>query len=223
VAGEATPSVRNVVIGQPVDEAKRARAKELRREMTPAEQALWERLRGNQLDGLHFRRQQPIEGFIVDFYCHAAAVVVEVDGQVHDEQEGYDTERDQILTARGFQVVRFRNEQVMSEMESVLREIGGTCRARMGSAGPNPPLPVPGREGGADPSPSSPLGTGDGGSGGEGEGSPEPPPPRKPPRPHPAPQVVEPPEKPRPRRKPQPSGPTLFGDNGDGDASDPPF
>lgn len=64
---------RNIVIGQKVDQAKVERAKELRKNLTPEERILWQRLRANRLDGWHFRRQQIIDGFIVDFYCHKAA------------------------------------------------------------------------------------------------------------------------------------------------------
>src|SRR4051812_33525571 len=85
--GGAEPKpVPNIVRGQWVEDEKLARAKELRREMTPAERLLWSHLRRNQLNGLHFRRQQVIEGFITDFYCHSAALVVEVDGRIHEEQ-----------------------------------------------------------------------------------------------------------------------------------------
>ena len=104
------------------------RAKELRRQMTPAERRLWERLRANRLGGLQFRRQQVIDGFIVDFYCHAAAVVVEVDGPVHEDRADYDAERDRILTARGLRVVRFTNEQVDRSLADVLRRIEAICR-----------------------------------------------------------------------------------------------
>ncbi len=79
-------SKRNIVIGQGVQLAKVERARQLRREPTREEALLWERLRRNQLDGLHFRRQQIIDGFIVDFYCHAAGLVVEVDGPIHTRQ-----------------------------------------------------------------------------------------------------------------------------------------
>ena len=84
--GVLPPPVPNIVIGQPVDDAKVERANELRREMTAAERRLWNCLRANRLAGLHFRRQQVIDGFIVDFYCHASALIVEVDGPVHEEQ-----------------------------------------------------------------------------------------------------------------------------------------
>src|SRR5438270_611728 len=93
--GVAPPTpVPNIVIGQRVDPAKVLRSKELRRQMTPAERSLWNCLRANRLGGLQFRRQQVIDGFIVDFYCHAAAVVVEADGPVHEQQAEYDAERD---------------------------------------------------------------------------------------------------------------------------------
>ena len=70
--------VKNIIPGQKVTKEKLERAKELRREMTPAEKILWHELRANKL-GVHFRRQQVIQGFIVDFYCHKAQLVVEVD------------------------------------------------------------------------------------------------------------------------------------------------
>mgnify|MGYP001252608911 CR=1 FL=1 len=75
-------AIKQIVTGQKVSAAKEARAKELRREMTPAEGKLWMGLRANRLEGFHFRRQQVIEPYIVDFYCHQAALVIEVDGGV---------------------------------------------------------------------------------------------------------------------------------------------
>jgi len=93
----------------------------MRRNMTPAEQALWQQLRNNKLDGFHFRRQQVIDGFIVDFYCHTAGLTVEVDGDAHDML--YDMDRDLILRQRGIRVIRFRNEQIFDEMERVLSAI----------------------------------------------------------------------------------------------------
>ena len=81
--------VKNIIPGQKVTKAKLERAKELRHEMTPAEKLLWEQVRAKKL-GVRFRRQQVIQGFIVDFYCHKAALVVEVDGDVHDLQKDKD-------------------------------------------------------------------------------------------------------------------------------------
>jgi len=69
---------RNIVIGQNITSAKLQRAKELRHQMTPEEKILWQHLRANPLNGFHFRRQQIIDGFIADFYCHAAALVIEL-------------------------------------------------------------------------------------------------------------------------------------------------
>ncbi len=129
MGGEVAPiaPVPNIVIGQRVDPAKVLRAKELRRRMTPAERRLWNCLRANRLGGLQFRRQQIIDGFIVDFYCHAAAVVVEVDGPVHDDQAEYDAERDRILTARGLRV-GFTNEQIKQSLPDALRRLDAICR-----------------------------------------------------------------------------------------------
>jgi very-short-patch-repair endonuclease len=74
--------VKNIIPGQPVTKEKLQRAKELRREMTAAEKILWQEIRTNKL-AVHFRRQQIIKGFIVDFYCHTAGLVIEVDGDIH--------------------------------------------------------------------------------------------------------------------------------------------
>jgi very-short-patch-repair endonuclease len=92
--------IKNIVTGQKVTKEKLQRAKELRREMTPAEKILWNELRANKL-GVHFRRQQVIAGFIVDFYCHKFALVVEVDGDIHDLQKEEDERREKVLSALG--------------------------------------------------------------------------------------------------------------------------
>jgi very-short-patch-repair endonuclease len=119
--------VRNTVIGQRVKREKADRARELRRAMTPAERALWQRLRGNRLNGRHFRRQQVIAGFIVDFYCHAAGVVVNVDGEVHEGMAEYDKERDEVLRGRGFRIARLSNDEVMGNIEAALAKIETAC------------------------------------------------------------------------------------------------
>ncbi len=75
--------VKNIIPGQRVVKEKLQRARELRRDMTSAEKVLWNELRGNKL-GVHFRRQQIIAGFIVDFYCHRAGLVIELDGDIHN-------------------------------------------------------------------------------------------------------------------------------------------
>jgi len=118
--------VKNIIPGQRVTKEKLQRSRELRREMTPAETILWQELRGNKL-GVHFRRQQVIKGFIVDFYCHKAALVIEVDGAIHDEdaQKEYDAKREQVLSALGLRVVRFRNEEIEKNLLYVIEKIKG--------------------------------------------------------------------------------------------------
>jgi very-short-patch-repair endonuclease len=121
---------KNIVIGQNIDPKKAARARELRHNMTEAERELWQRLRGNRLNGWHFRRQQVVEGFIVDFYCHAAGLAVELDGAVHEPQGDYDAERDQVISAQGVRVLRFKNPEVLEDLEGVLRTILLGCEGK---------------------------------------------------------------------------------------------
>ena len=106
-----------------------ARARELRRPLTPAEAKLWQRLRGKQLYGLKFRRQHPIFRFVVDFFCSEHKLVVEVDGQHHaePEQQAYDEARTEWLEQRGNRVIRFTNREVQSNIEGVLNEITRQC------------------------------------------------------------------------------------------------
>jgi len=91
--------------------------------MTPAERILWRELRTNRLNGVHFRRQQVIDGFIADFYCHAAGLVIELDGAVHEEQKEYDRFRDEIIGFRKLTVLRFTNDDVELRLQEVLRRI----------------------------------------------------------------------------------------------------
>src|SRR5688572_12861172 len=114
--------VKNIIPGQRVSKDKLQRAKELRHDMTPAEKILWEELRANRL-GVHFRRQQVIAGFIVDFYCHSAALVVEVDGDIHDLQQKDDSRREKALSDLGLMIVRFRNDEVLNNLSTVTRMI----------------------------------------------------------------------------------------------------
>ena len=87
--------------------------------MTHAEKTLWQELRANKL-GVHFRRQQIIAGFIGDFYCHKAALVVEIDGDIHDLQQEEDARREKVLRELGLTIVRFRNEDVIKDLPAVL-------------------------------------------------------------------------------------------------------
>jgi very-short-patch-repair endonuclease len=109
------------------------RALELRGRMTPEERAVWQELRGNRL-GAHFRRQQPLAPYIVDFYCHAARLVVEIDGSPHRRQQGYDGMRDDYFRRCGIRVLRVSNVSVRNDLASVIAAI----RAALRRQDPNP-------------------------------------------------------------------------------------
>jgi very-short-patch-repair endonuclease len=121
----------SIVLGKGVDPAKLDMARRLRQEMTPAERVFWKEVRRNQLDELHFRRQQIIGGFIVDFYCHKARLAVELDGKIHCEREDYDRRRDEIIRQHQILVLRFRNEDVLERIEEVLRRVRDISRTRV--------------------------------------------------------------------------------------------
>ncbi len=103
----------------------KAKARAMRMRPTRAEMQLWQRLRGKRLLGFRFRRQQPIDRFIVDFFCPQAKLVVEVDGASHNSKEAteYDDQRTQFLEDLGLSVLRFSNEQAIYETDSVLNSI----------------------------------------------------------------------------------------------------
>ena len=114
---------QKIITGQHITAEKRAMAKELRKNMTPAERRLWNELRAKRLDGWHFRRQQVIDGFIVDFFCYRAGLIIEVDGLIHEKQREADAEREAALKGRGLRLIRFTNQEVMNGLGSVLRGI----------------------------------------------------------------------------------------------------
>ena len=100
-------------------------AYDLRNSMTDAELILWKRLRRKQLSGYRFRRQHPVNEFIVDFFCPDAQLVIEIDGEVHDDpsQNERDLERTRMLNRFGLKELRFRNEEVITDIDSVLKKI----------------------------------------------------------------------------------------------------
>lgn len=106
-------------------EKLRPLAREMRSEPTPAENELWQVLRNRQIIGFKFRRQHSIERFIVDFYCPRAGLIVEVDGAVHDEaeQQSRDLIREEFLLMQGFTVIRFSNDEVLSDLSTVVARI----------------------------------------------------------------------------------------------------
>ncbi len=112
-----------IIVGQPVAKIKQDLAKQFRRDMTRAERTLWGRIRDNRLEGVHFRRQQVIDGFIADFYCHSAALVIEVDGATHELQ--HDLERSAVFEGRGIRTLRFTNAEVYADIERVVKTIRG--------------------------------------------------------------------------------------------------
>jgi very-short-patch-repair endonuclease len=95
----------------------------LRNNLSDAEQALWHLLRGRQICGLKFRRQHPFGDYILDFVCLENKLVIEVDGGQHGLQAEYDENRTQKLQAAGFRVLRFWNNEVLNEKESVREKI----------------------------------------------------------------------------------------------------
>ncbi len=110
-------------------------ARQLRRDSTDAEQALWRLLRNRQLEQHKFRRQQPIGPYVVDFVCKDQRLVVEVDGGQHQSQSQADDDRSQYLKSQGYRVMRFWNHEVLSDIESVAEAILTELQT---SEGPSP-------------------------------------------------------------------------------------
>lgn len=114
----------------PLPPNNRARAKAMRRKMTPAELKLWNEVRAHRLGGLSLRRQFGIGVYIVDFACPAKKLVIELDGSQHGDHEiaGRDARRTAFLEANGWTVIRFWNDDV-------LRDIDGVCQHIVTAAG----------------------------------------------------------------------------------------
>lgn len=99
------------------------RAGELRNETTPAERKLWTYLCNSQLNGIKFRRQHAIGNYIVDFCAPKQKLIIELDGSQHLDQVGYDNERSNYLVSRGYRVIRFWNNEVMTDMDGVISRL----------------------------------------------------------------------------------------------------
>jgi very-short-patch-repair endonuclease len=125
------------------DPTAQRRARILRRQATDAEHHLWRYLRRRQLANFRFRRQVPISGYIADFACIEAKLVVELDGGQHQKRLSYDQRRDRKIEGQGFRVIRFWDNQVFEETQAVLDVI---LRA-LESSRPHPNLPPHAEEG----------------------------------------------------------------------------
>ena len=109
--------------GAPSDSFSKAQF--LRRNETIAEKLLWEKLRNNQLGGLKFRRQHPVNIYIADFYCHKFKLIIELDGDYHnqEEQKQKDEVRTEVLRLNDLKIIRFKNEEVEQDINQVLTAI----------------------------------------------------------------------------------------------------
>ena len=100
-----------------------ARAKQLHRDMFPAEAKLWKHLRAHRMENVHFRNQHAIGNYIVDFCAPRRKLIIELDGSQHLEHQEYDEQRTKYLEARGYRVLRFWNRDVMNNMDAVLQVV----------------------------------------------------------------------------------------------------
>lgn len=103
------------------------RARELRKLATPAEKILWEQLRNRRLNGIKFRRQHILSPYIVDFYCPAHRLVIEIDGEVHNFQKEYDLSRTTYFEEQNIKVLRFWNNEIEQDIDTVLDKIIEAC------------------------------------------------------------------------------------------------
>jgi very-short-patch-repair endonuclease len=101
-------------------------ARRLRENMTDYERLLWEKLKGKQICGLRFRRQHPIDIFIADFYCHEVRLVVEIDGEIHNQQKEYDISRTAEMERYNIGVIRFKNSEIETDIKKVVKKIEST-------------------------------------------------------------------------------------------------
>ena len=106
------------------------RAKQLHRNMTPAEIKLWARLRAHRMRGVHFRNQHALGTYVVDFCAPRRRLIIELDGSQHLEQAAYDAERTAFLASKGYKVLRFWNHDVLNQIENVLHVIAAALEEK---------------------------------------------------------------------------------------------
>jgi very-short-patch-repair endonuclease len=114
--------------------------------MTEAEQRLWRCLRARQIEGFRFRRQVPIHGYVADFVCQQAKLVVEVDGGQHSLQSGYDAQRTAVLEGHGYRVLRYWNHDVLQRAEDVVADLHRNLTREFTPPQPSPLPAAKGRE-----------------------------------------------------------------------------
>ena len=113
--------------------AQVAKRRTLRQNLTPAEATLWNLLKNKKLHGRKFRRQQGVGNYIVDFCCPAEKLIIELDGEVHNDplRTAYDTDRDTRLKTLGFTILRFENKDIFQNTEAVLSKITAAFTAHL--------------------------------------------------------------------------------------------
>jgi very-short-patch-repair endonuclease len=114
----------------------------LRKALTGAEDTLWQALRGRRLNGLKFKRQVPVLAYTVDFMCFERKLIVEIDGKQHDWYAAYDARRTEEIESQGFTVLRFTNEQILTDLDFVMKAIATAAAGALHSNGSPSPLPL---------------------------------------------------------------------------------
>ena len=138
ICGSGLGEIYKRIKMKPYNKNLKLASRDLRNNMTDAEQLLWSRLRNKQILGLQFYRQKPILNYIVDFYCPAANLVIECDGSQHFTDDGLEADRirDEALAQLGLKVLRFDNGQVMGRVDDVVEEVYQCCLDRLADESP---------------------------------------------------------------------------------------
>lgn len=102
---------------------KKQFARQLRKSQTDTEKIMWKLLRDRRFQGIKFRRQHVVKGFVADFCCHTLKFIIEIDGWVHDKQKDYDKVRENILRSKGYTIIRFKNDEVVENLSKVCERL----------------------------------------------------------------------------------------------------
>jgi very-short-patch-repair endonuclease len=129
--GEVGKNMKHGVLFRGTSQEIMLAATQMRHEMTPGEKILWCSLKGKKLDRLKFRAQHPVGRFILDFYCPICKLAVEVDGDIHNDLRERDEERTSEIEGFGYKVIRFTNEEILTDLQSVLRSISTIAAERL--------------------------------------------------------------------------------------------